>query len=657
MPLRRRAALPLPVAVLALALAGLALPTAARDRELRWRRIDVTARLDARGDLHVRETQVMVMSGDWNGGERRFRLEPGQKLRFEGLTWQDGPGTARPLVRGDLDEVGRFAFTDETTLRWRSRRPSDPPYSGTELTWVLQYTITRVVVDSGDGHLRLAHDFAFPDRPGVMERVSARLELDPAWEAEAPGAALSLEARDLPPGQGAVLAVPLRFVGTGHAPDVQRPPEPPPAFPAPLRLPLRALLGAALLAAAWGWWRNARARGLLDPLPSGLDEAWLAREVFAHPPEVIGAAWDDRVGAPEVSAVLARLQAQGKLRSSVEPGGFLGMGRKVRLELRVDRATLNDYERRLVDGLFFSGNTTDSAALRSHYARRGFDPADRIAGGVSSRAHALFARTGGDGPGPPGPRTLRGLRLAALALLACAVGLGALGLAWGEDVPVVVVPGVVGAFLTVLAGSAAARASRAVTGLRATALLALAPLGLWVALLDAIASGEAPLDLPAAGALAVGTHALLLCAGLLAVYALALPRLQPGEVAVRRRLAAARRHLARELRLPAPRLGDEAIPYLLALGLGSGLDRWVKVYGATAAGVSWSPGDSSSGPPAGGGRWTGGGGAFSGGGASGSWAALASVASGVPTPSSDSSGSGSGSSGGSSSGGGGGGGW
>ena len=54
----------------------------------------VDAQLDAEGRLHVTETQGMVFTGDWNGGERKFNIRPRQKLSFTGIdrsngaTWQ-----------------------------------------------------------------------------------------------------------------------------------------------------------------------------------------------------------------------------------------------------------------------------------------------------------------------------------------------------------------------------------------------------------------------------------------------------------------------------------------------------------------------------------------------------------------------------------------
>ena len=124
----------------------------------------------------------------------------------------------------------------------------------------------------------------------------------------------------------------------------------------------------------------------------------------------------------------------------------------------------------------------------------------------------------------------------------------------------------------------------------------------------------------------------------------------------------ARRLFARQLKRQQPELLDAWMPYLLALGLGSGVDRWWREFGgATEAGAMSASrrfGTGSAG--VGSGSWTGGGGAFGGAGATASWAAVAgSVAAGVSRPSSGGSGGGSsgGGGGGSSSGGGGGGGW
>jgi uncharacterized membrane protein YgcG len=127
-----------------------------------------------------------------------------------------------------------------------------------------------------------------------------------------------------------------------------------------------------------------------------------------------------------------------------------------------------------------------------------------------------------------------------------------------------------------------------------------------------------------------------------------------GTIRKRRLLAAARTLLEKELQSANPRLKDEWLPYLLAFGLGTNVDRWFRSFGgATTRGMTtMSTGGSGS---SGGGGWSGGGGSFGGAGATGAWAVAATgLASGVSAPSSSGS---SGGGGGSSSGGGGGGGW
>lgn len=47
-------------------------------RSLKWKSLDVEAKLEKSGQLYIRERHAMVFDGDWNGGKRVFRVEPGQ---------------------------------------------------------------------------------------------------------------------------------------------------------------------------------------------------------------------------------------------------------------------------------------------------------------------------------------------------------------------------------------------------------------------------------------------------------------------------------------------------------------------------------------------------------------------------------------------------
>jgi uncharacterized membrane protein YgcG len=94
-------------------------------------------------------------------------------------------------------------------------------------------------------------------------------------------------------------------------------------------------------------------------------------------------------------------------------------------------------------------------------------------------------------------------------------------------------------------------------------------------------------------------------------------------IALRKRLASARRYFQEELGRPRPALRDEWFPYVLAFGIDKDAQDWLKAHGAQSSGrskASWSgsTSTSSSGGSSGAGGG-GGGGSSSGGGGGGGW--------------------------------------
>ena len=61
------------------AVALLSIAPGARAKELYWKALEVEARLESDGTLAISEVQRLVFTGDWNGGERKFRLGRGQR--------------------------------------------------------------------------------------------------------------------------------------------------------------------------------------------------------------------------------------------------------------------------------------------------------------------------------------------------------------------------------------------------------------------------------------------------------------------------------------------------------------------------------------------------------------------------------------------------
>ncbi len=631
------------LALAALAAALLFLAGPAQAKELHWSRFDVTARLDADGRLHVVERQAIVFTGDWNGGYRTFRIATGTRLGFEGISRIDpATGASHPLAAGDLSAVDQFKWMDNSTIRWRSRLPSDPEFDNTEIVYELRYAWSNVLVKSGDAY-RLSHDFAFPDRESDIRKFTLDLAIDPAWAAPE-GFQGHIERKDLRPGEGVLVQAALRRVAPGTPSSVRT------AVPAGLRRGLAAAAGIAAILLYVLYRRREASLGRYQSLypVAQIDEAWLKENVFDLLPEEAGAVWDDRIGGAEVGALIARMVAEKKLATRVEASGWGPFRSQVlHLELKTSRERLEGYEKSLIAGLFFDSRTeTDTKAIREYYSGTGFDPASKIRAGVE-------AALAGAGLGKKAPAVSHRPTLlllgAALALFVLSVILKPFALGY------VFMLLFVSVFCMVPAGVLAFLARRNIFGtnvrLLVAALLALGPAALlWLRF-----------DVPGLPAAFFAGTALLAVAYVNVVFNLAKSREGEARLKKRRTLAAGREYFRRELATRTPRLKDEWFPYAIGFGLGASVDRWFGRFGAAGAGASaWSSGGAtslSSGGSSSGGGWTGGGGAFGGAGATAGWVSAVGVMSaGVSAPSS-SGGSGGGGGGGGSSGGGGGGGW
>jgi len=214
LPSGGRALLPLAAA---LALLGAA-PAAAR--ELHWKSLEVGATLDSQGVLHVVERQHMVLSGDWNGGERGFDLRPGQEIVLHAMTRIDpATGARREMREGSLDTVDRYSWFSGRVLRWRARLPDDPAFDDTEIVYDIAYSLYGALVETGGGYA-LRHDFAFAERPGDIDAIVVTLRIDPAWRVDGPSEQV-FRGGPLHPGLGFGVQMPLEWAGAGR-PALQR---------------------------------------------------------------------------------------------------------------------------------------------------------------------------------------------------------------------------------------------------------------------------------------------------------------------------------------------------------------------------------------------------------------------------------------------------
>jgi uncharacterized membrane protein YgcG len=621
----------------------------AQSRTLRWSRLAVTAHLDADGRLQVKERHSIVFDGDWNGGERIFRRSLENEIHLGRLSRVDESGAQIPLRENKtLADVDDYAWTDSYTLRWRSRLPSDPSFQHREITYVLEYTDSNILIPVG-GSYQLDHNFGLPDLEWPIDAYSVDLSLDPVWQPLEAVPAHIVRANQ-PRGENVTVTANLRHAGATRPAAVNF------GAPAWLRIALLALLLGGAGFYGREFWQREKAIGRFQPLvdPASIDRRWLDEHVFNLPAEVVGAAWDDRTGTAEVAALIARLAQEGKLSSRINKDGELV------LTMRCPKNSLEGYEAWLVHSLFFDGDTTSTSKIKAHYKSQGFDPVSKIRAPLQQRIGTMAGTK-------DAPEISR-----AWTVILVVAGIVLLGLGGVVSVSsgVGAIPAGLLVLILYLAGLAGAidyrrrlsnLARRSVQFVPAILLILAVPANMLVRGADFRFH-----------ALILGGLVLVSLAFVRSLLNLAKSRDAGDCLEHRRWFTAAREYFAQELRRPKPALDDAWFPYVLAFGLAPDADRWFHSFGGerdrdSSSGPpfdssSGSPSTSSSGP-SGGSSWTGfGGGASGGAGASGAWAVAATtMAAGVPSPSSEGSSGGSsgggGGGGGGSSGGGGGGGW
>lgn len=619
-----------------------------------WDAVGVTAHVNADGSLSVRERQEYVFDGAWNGGERTFDLKEGQSVDIEALYREDETtGELIPLQAGPIDQVDNFSWLKGVALRWRSRLPTDPPFHKTKRVYVIDMTYHRIMLQDGDRY-RLNHDFSFPDRDWDIRKFSLNLTWDKDWIPSQPIAAISDTL--LRPGESVVVDARFKYQGSA---DLNLPVKVvSTSVRGLLLIALAVFCGVALLA----MYRSEKSSGLFDePLATKeIDDAWLQQHVFAYPPEVATAVWRDNTGVLQVSALLARMQLEGKIHGEVTKG-------VMRLRLLVDLGTLSGYEAKLAEALFVDGNTIDINQLREHYRASGFDPAGIIKRGVRNTVSRLIGDT----------KKPKLLWLALWTLTGCGkfLFLWELARELGPDLAEFVVTplAVFTPLLFVALGFLIVLSYR-------NSRLKLARRILWLFL------KLTPLLLIITGVVLLGSNSmsLLAFAGVVlwgaGLFGLVLnfARVREGRtyLEVRRRLDAAQRYLAMKLSQGVNDSQKHWYPYLVGFGLAESVDHWSQGVAGhnkyrSRSSDSDSDSDSSTSDESSSGQtetsaWSGSGGSFGGAGASGHWSsAVADLAHGVSSPhtssssddSSHSSSSSSSSSSRSSSGGGGGGAW
>ena len=360
-------------------------------------------------------------------------------------------------------------------------------------------------------------------------------------------------AEQLPPGQGLVLTIPLRYTGAGVPVALAT------NLPRGIIRALWSLLVVPIVVIGWVFARE-RWYGRFAPLQTQVDEAWIREHIVNHPAEVVAAAWDNHIESAEVVALIARLVAEGKLQGGAKK-------KSMSLHLAVDRETLDGYERALVDGLFFEKRTDTSTELvQRHYSKKGFDPAGLIRAGLKARAETIL---------PPGRKPWRVPYVATILYLG---GAALIAREWqsGRITTAVAALFAFGALPLMLVARQ--------LGLRFHANIQWGPTKAFSTFIPAdLAMGAAALYLwrwadsgvvPVSDGFVVGVVMLALSVLFAGVGALKSTQ-HRAALAFRKTLASGREFFIAELAKERPALRDEWFPWVLAFGLGKQMDELV----------------------------------------------------------------------------------
>lgn len=273
-----------------------------------------------------------------------------------------------------------------------------------------------------------------------------------------------------------------------------------------------------------------------------LDENALRETIYNEPPEIIATRWSGTPQAPRIETFLRRLEKQHKLGITIEEN-------KVSLRLLVSRDQLSPYERSAIDALIPEGFETTSDEIRK---RGDFDPSDALVSYLAKFAKEI------NGPA----KSPWWSRLTSFVIFAYGLYLLVWDVARHHDEPILFFAALVASsMLTSIWPDNFTRMM--VRNTLWAVLIPLVPIALVSALVLAVnLAGQTPPSLEAS----VG-FALVMLAVTKASLAASGTRDSRTALQRRRELVRARRWFQQELRSEHPRIRDDQIPWLEALGL------------------------------------------------------------------------------------------
>ena len=303
------------------------------------------------------------------------------------------------------------------------------------------------------------------------------------------------------------------------------------------------------------------------PAVAEVNEQYVRETVYSEPPEVIAARWSARATYPNLEAFLRRLEREHKIALTIEPRTVTFDGEEmeddplVKIRLLVPREELSAYERAGIDALIPTGWEVTSDEIQKQHEEQGFDPTEAMQAEL-----ARIAKESGSEVKPPWYS-----RMTSIGMFAGGLWLALMEAATENREPVHLFAALAGGILLNILWPSTISRHLIRLSLLGTLLL-LVPI---VLATIAIAIIHLVCDVPLGVLGSIGVSLTFLGAYQMILSSCA-TRATTEAIERQMKLARARRWLRNELKSATPRLRDEHIPHLNALGLDWTLARWRK---------------------------------------------------------------------------------
>ena len=560
--------------------------TALADDAVEWQAIVVRFTIDRDGRLHVKEQVQVDVPPSVATLERVYWGDAEQQVTIDAITLT-GERTVN-LEKGNLDRAHHYDTPYNGSIQWSVRDKAAVPDGVRSYTYVIETTVADGVIPAWSiPRGKLSHDSS-----GQLGSVRERLrDILPVWRAakENPRKRFLLDYQyEMPPPSTKGTTIQLQlYWEDGWTPvdeltpdtiayEIDRDSWNPDRYrvthffdysggygrPLAVDSERHATRMAALLgfpvAGLLLWLAFVAREALRRRLAGGggeVDEQFVREAVYSEAPEVIGARWSGDAQYPNIEPFLRRLERDHKISIVIAPPANDEDDSLVSIRLLAPRERLTAYERIGIDALMPDGWETSSADIQRRHSGHSFDPANALHWKLTKITEK----------GKKSTKTPWYSQLTSFLLF-----IAGLFIAIQESVRLNREPAVFGAALisaSILTSlwprNLARNAIR--TSLPATLLLLIPLLVAFAVIVEVHFAPPLPPGVYGSVGLALalfGTYKAILAAS------------ATRDSAEMRPLVRARTWLRGELRSATPRLRDEQIPWLTALGLGKDVERW-----------------------------------------------------------------------------------